>query len=44
MEGLSFSSNATIETREKNGEAETIGKLIARQPVTLQRAKPIHFS
>lgn len=44
MGGLSFYSNATIKIREKNGEAKTIGKLIAKQPIELQRAKPIHFS
>lgn len=44
MGRLSFYSNATIKIRKKNEEAKTIGELIAKQPIKLQRAKPIHFS
>lgn len=43
MGGSFFYSNATIKIREKNGVAETIGKLIAKQPIELQKAKPIRF-
>lgn len=44
MCGISFYSNATIKIRGKNGEAKTIGRLIAKQLIELQRAEPIHFS
>lgn len=43
MGGSFLYSNATIKIREKNGVAETIGRLIAKQPIELQKAKPIHF-
>lgn len=43
MGGSFLYSNATIKIREKNGVAETIGKLIAKQPIELQEAKPIHI-
>lgn len=43
MGGSLLYSNATIKIREKNGVAETIGKLIAKQPIELQEAKPIRI-
>lgn len=43
MDGPFLYSNATIKIREKNGVAETIGRLIAKQPIELPKAKPIHF-
>lgn len=42
MDGSFLYSNATIKIGEKNGVAETIGKLIAKQLIELQKAKPIH--
>lgn len=41
MDGSFLYSNATIKIGEKNGE--TISKLIAKQPIKLQKAKPIRF-
>lgn len=43
MGELFFYSNVTIKIGEKNGEAKTIGKLIAKQPTKLQKAKSICF-